>query len=89
MAVCGKSPRWPITGIPALIIALMISGSLPSSFTASAPALISRSEFATASASFSYDLFGRSATIRAFCLPLLTAFVNSTISSMVTGAVFS
>ncbi len=78
LIVCGVSPMWPMTGMPARTSASMTRAvrTPPSTLTAWAPA--SRRKipaFSIASSGVAYDRNGMSATIRACDVPRTTAFV--------------
>jgi hypothetical protein len=91
VADCGVRPRWPITGIPAPVIAATREtlGPAPSSLTASAPdSLTKRTALRTASSSDTWnEPKGMSAITRARCAARVTARVSISISSMVAGTV--
>ena len=93
VADCGVRPTWPITGIPAPTIACTREsiGPAPSSFTASAPAsLTKRTAFSTATSSVTwYEPNGMSAITRGRLAPRVTAPVSIRSSSIVAGTVES
>ncbi len=91
VADCGVSPTWPMTGIPAWTIDLTREsmGPAPSSFTASAPAsLTKRIAFSTAFSSETWkEPNGMSPTTTGWRAARETVRVRNSISSIVTGTV--